>query len=117
MCERQEEGENGRRVCHPRWRPPEVTLELVRAGEWGKCDVWCYGLLLWEVVTCALPYAGMDDQAAGLEAASGRRPPVETLGADDVLGNAEIPRLILRCLDFDPALRPSFNDIVSVLQK
>ena len=24
---------------------------------------------------------------------------------------------ILRCLDFDPALRPSFNDIVSVLQK
>ena len=116
--ERAEEGEeDGRRICHPRWRPPEVSLGRARAGEWDKCDVWCYGLLLWEVVTCTLPYAELDDKAAGLEAVSGRCPPVETLGEEDVLGNPEIPRLIGRCLNFNPALRPSFDEIIRVLQK
>ena len=115
--ERPEEGESGRRICHPRWRPPEVSLGKARAGEWDKCDVWCYGLLLWELVTCTLPYAGLDDKAAGLEAVSGRCPPVEDLDEEDVLGNPEIPQLIGRCLSFNPALRPSFDDIVRVLQK
>ena len=108
-----EEGEEMRRVCHPRWRPPEVTQGLVKVGQWDRCDVWCYGLLLWELVTCTLPYEGLDDKGACAEAVQGKRPPVESL--EDTLGHSGIPSLIVRCLNMNPTLRPTSAEIVRVL--
>lgn len=106
------------RICHPRWRPPEITRKSIDVIKWDKCDVWCYGLLLWEIATCTIPYAAFKDNEAGLEAACGRCPPLETMTTDDdVLGNKNIPSLIKQCLSYDPSQRPSFDYIIDVLQK
>ncbi len=41
----------------PAWLAPEV-IRAEDASE--KVDIWSYGVLLWELLTCEIPYRGLE---------------------------------------------------------
>ncbi|KAJ4748133.1 Protein kinase superfamily protein [Rhynchospora pubera] len=92
-----------------RWMAPEMIKEKPCTR---KVDVYSFGVVLWELTTCLVPYQGMTPvQAAYAVAEKNLRPPLSTT-CSPILNN-----LIRRCWSANPAKRPEFSYVVSVLEK
>ena len=89
-----------------RWMPPEI-MRKATARINKKCDLFSYGMILFELFAHQLPYAEWDDEIdVLLRVMSGERPPIPpTLPS-------YLHDLIKRCWDKDPHLRPMFDDFV-----
>ena len=89
-----------------RWMPPEI-MRKATARINKKCDLFSYGMILFELFAHQLPYAELDDDIdVLLSVTSGKCPPIPpTLPS-------YLHDLIKRCWDKDPRLRPMFNDLV-----
>lgn len=91
-----------------RWMAPEV----IRHDSYSyPVDVYSFGILLWELVARALPYAGLTPvQAAFAVAKSNLRPqiPPET--------STGLKALIGKCWHPNPTARPPFRDICLILR-
>ncbi|XP_047339326.1 serine/threonine-protein kinase EDR1 isoform X2 [Impatiens glandulifera] len=92
----------------PEWMAPEV-LRNEPSNE--KCDVYSFGVILWELATLRLPWTGMN--------------PMQVVGAVGFQNrHLEIPkevdplvaRIILQCCQTDPSLRPSFAELTVALK-
>eukprot|EP00250_Pteridium_aquilinum_P013536 c21400_g2_i2 orf=780-4208(-) len=92
----------------PEWMAPEV-LRNEPSNE--KSDVYSFGVILWELVTLQQPWGGMN--------------PMQVVGAVgfqhrtlDIPENVDpaLVRIIRQCWQSDPALRPSFADIMTALR-
>ncbi|KAJ9180154.1 hypothetical protein P3X46_008433 [Hevea brasiliensis] len=92
----------------PEWMAPEV-LRNEPSNE--KCDVYSFGVILWELATLRLPWSGMN--------------PMQVVGAVGFQnGRLEIPkdvdplvaRIITECWQTDPNLRPSFAQLAVALK-
>lgn len=92
-----------------RWMSPEV-MEDVEAHINNKCDVFSYGMVLYEIFAGDIPYAGIPDAVVGGVVLDGKRPPVP---------NA-VPQFLrpflLCCWEYDSKKRPTFQDIVVAIQ-
>ncbi|KAK1616186.1 hypothetical protein QYE76_021703 [Lolium multiflorum] len=93
----------------PEWMAPEV-LRNEPANE--MCDVYSFGVILWELATLSVPWTGLN--------------PMQVVGAVGFQNKRlEIPKevdpqvasIIYSCWDNDPSKRPSFSQLLSPLKK
>lgn len=90
------------------WMAPEVLMSSPYYNE--KVDVYSFGILLWELLTEERPYQNDDPISLPYEIVEkNHRPEIP----DNVPIN--LKKLIEKCWDKDPKLRPSFHQIISDL--
>ncbi|KAL6861759.1 hypothetical protein ACP4OV_017459 [Aristida adscensionis] len=90
------------------WMAPEV-LRNEPSDE--KCDVFSYGVILWELSTLLQPWEGMNPmQVVGAVGFQQRRL--------DIPSNVDpaVAKIIERCWQTNPRLRPSFSEIMATLR-
>lgn len=92
----------------PEWMAPEV-LRNEPSNE--KCDVYSFGVILWELATLRMPWSGMNPmQVVGAVGFQNRR--LDIPKEVDPL----VARIIWECWQTDPSLRPSFAHLTSALK-
>ncbi|XP_062159246.1 probable serine/threonine-protein kinase SIS8 isoform X3 [Alnus glutinosa] len=90
------------------WMAPEV-LRNEPADE--KCDVYSFGVILWELSTLQQPWGGMNPmQVVGAVGFQHRRLDIP----DDM--DPGIADIIQKCWQTDPKLRPTFSEIMAALK-
>eukprot|EP00252_Welwitschia_mirabilis_P020620 TRINITY_DN5089_c0_g1_i2.p1 TRINITY_DN5089_c0_g1~~TRINITY_DN5089_c0_g1_i2.p1 ORF type:complete len:920 (+),score=235.47 TRINITY_DN5089_c0_g1_i2:638-3397(+) len=90
------------------WMAPEV-LRNEPSNE--KCDVFSFGVILWELATLQQPWEGMNPmQVVGAVGFQHRRLDIPS----DM--NPVIADIIVKCWHNDPKMRPSFAEIMAVLK-
>eukprot|EP00937_MAST-01D_sp_MAST-1D-sp2_P002342 g2342.t1 len=89
------------------WMAPEYLLGQGAFDE--KCDVYSFGVLLWELLTRKLPWANMLPAHIISQVTSlGKRPGPVPRGVPEDLKN-----LMARCWHAEPSARPTFGEIKS----
>ncbi|XP_050220617.1 serine/threonine-protein kinase EDR1 [Mercurialis annua] len=92
----------------PEWMAPEV-LRNEPSNE--KCDVYSFGVILWELSTLRLPWSGMNPmQVVGAVGFQNRRLEIPK-DIDPLVG-----RIIWECWQTDPNSRPSFAELTTALK-
>ena len=99
-------------VGTPRYMAPEVLSAEAASRKYDqRCDVYSFGMLLWEVMHRKTAFADFNGMhVAVILAPSTQRPPLSL----DV-GFEEVSRLITLCWHHDPTQRPSMEACVEVL--
>ncbi|XP_057718044.1 serine/threonine-protein kinase EDR1-like isoform X1 [Arachis stenosperma] len=92
----------------PEWMAPEV-LRNEPSNE--KCDVYSFGVILWELATLRLPWSEMNPmQVVGAVGFQNRRLDIPK-EVDPI-----VARIIWECWQQDPNLRPSFAQLTTALK-
>ncbi|KAG1330120.1 serine/threonine-protein kinase EDR1 [Cocos nucifera] len=93
----------------PEWMAPEV-LRNEPSNE--KCDVYSFGVILWELATLRMPWSGMNPmQVVGAVGFQNRRLDIPK-EVDPVLA-----QIISDCWESEPSERPSFAQLMSPLKQ
>jgi len=89
-----------------------MAPEVVRCRPYNlSADVFSFGILLWVIVACSLPYKGFTVQMfEKMVVSQGFRPPIEKSWSKDVIS------MMKRCWSANPKERPNFNDITEEMQ-
>uniref|UniRef100_A0A182P6L5 Mitogen-activated protein kinase kinase kinase 7 n=1 Tax=Anopheles epiroticus TaxID=199890 RepID=A0A182P6L5_9DIPT len=91
------------------WMAPEV---FEGSSYTEKCDVFSWGIILWEVIAREQPFKHIDTSYAIMwRVHQGSRPPL----IDHC--PKPIEQLMIRCWDKDPISRPSMKEVVSVMNE
>eukprot|EP00727_Mastigamoeba_balamuthi_P005958 m51a1_g1982 putative pas domain-containing protein tyrosine kinase (893) ;mRNA; r:1127166-1135773 len=87
------------------WMAPEV----ISNGQYsGASDVYSFGIVMHEILSCELPFKGLDQVAVVQEIMDGRRPVIpKKLGTY----SAEYIHLMCSCWSQEPSKRPPFKRI------
>ncbi|KAL9230381.1 hypothetical protein vseg_005743 [Gypsophila vaccaria] len=92
----------------PEWMAPEV-LRNEPANE--KCDVYSFGVILWELATLCVPWTGLNPmQVVGAVGFQNRR--LEIPESVDPM----VAQIIRDCWENDPRSRPSFSQLIPRLK-
>ncbi|BFG18147.1 hypothetical protein CerSpe_044210 [Prunus speciosa] len=93
----------------PEWMAPEV-LRNEPANE--KCDVYSFGVILWELATCCVPWKGLNPmQVVGAVGFQNRRLEIP----EDM--DPVVAEIIRDCWQREPNLRPSFSQLMVRLRR
>ncbi|KAJ7966433.1 Mitogen-activated protein kinase kinase kinase [Quillaja saponaria] len=93
----------------PEWMAPEV-LRNEPANE--KCDVYSFGVILWELATLQIPWTGLNPmQVVGAVGFQNRRLEIPEK-VDPV-----VAQIICDCWQMEQHLRPSFSQLMSRLRR
>lgn len=98
-----------------RWMAPEI----IRHEPYNeKVDVYSYGIVLWELFSCEIPFAGMTPiQAAFAVADKHLRPRCESEYAKDVWIPPAWQALLEHCWHRSSHERPRFRDVLQILDE
>ena len=90
-----------------RWMSPEI-MKKATARINKKCDLFSYGMVLFELFSHEVPYSDRENEVDVLkDVTEGKRPPIPP-SLPPYLHD-----LLKSCWEEDPHLRPTFNDFVS----
>jgi len=89
------------------WEAPEVINSDPYTA---KCDVYSYGILLWELLTCDVPFRGLNQMQVAMSVLSNQTRPMVPNDCPPKLS-----KFIKKCWDTDPNYRPDFSTIVRVI--
>jgi len=96
------------------WMAPEVLMGTEYTG---KADVFSFAMVAYEVVCRHVPFERMDPTTVATLTKAGQRPDLQ----DENTVPREVPPglldLIVQCWDQDPEVRPSFREIVGIVQR
>lgn len=96
--------------------PAYLAPELWQGKPYGRAvDVFAFGVVLSELFTCRMPWAGYRPTDIREAVLKGERPPLE--GAVVEGTPAGVLELIAQCWAQDAALRPAMADVVARLQR
>lgn len=92
---------------------PWMSPEIIQGQEVNKkCDIWSYGVVLWELITGQLPFKGLESfQIAYLIIEKKQRLPIPN-GCPQLLSD-----LMQHCWNVDPKNRPAFKAILQTLEQ
>lgn len=98
-----------------RWMAPE----MIRHEPYNeKVDIYSFGVVMWEMFSCEIPFAGMTPiQAAFAVADKHLRPKAESDYARQVRIPTAWRALIERCWHKDSHQRPRFNEVLRILDE
>ncbi|KAI7835430.1 hypothetical protein COHA_010676 [Chlorella ohadii] len=105
-------------MLNPRWLAPEV---LTGGSATAASDVFSFGVVLWELLTWAIPWEGVNAFQLVFMVSSGDRlamPALEALPGklpDRAVYDSYVA-LVRRCWAQDAANRPTFGDIIAELR-
>ncbi|PHT31248.1 hypothetical protein CQW23_27585 [Capsicum baccatum] len=85
---------------------PEVLIGLPYDH---KCDVYSFGICLWEIYSCSIPYSGLSPHASSAMYKS-RRPEIPNT-CPSALAN-----IMKQCWEDDPKKRPEMQEVVLMLE-
>ena len=81
-----------------------------------KTDVWSYGVVIYEILTAKIPYAGVVSTEAAVGIMMNNLSLIPEIEQNASVYPAILVHLVKVCLQFDPDARPSFKDIVQMLE-
>lgn len=90
------------------WVAPEVLAEQ---GYTEKADVYSFAIILWELLTRQIPYAGKNTMQVVRSVDRGERLAIPPTCPPDYA------KLINACWDNDPTARPAFTSILTTLER
>jgi integrin-linked kinase len=97
---------------HPQWIAPEALAKSPKNINSKAADMWSYAILLWELATREVPFPELTPMEAGMKIAT------EGLRIEISPGiSAHMAKLIRICMNEDPGKRPSFDQIIPILEK
>ena len=90
------------------WSPPEVLVENRYTR---KSDIWSFGIVLYEVITCGqAPYFGLTNPEVILKVKQGYRMPQPSTCPDNLYG------MMRKCWQGEPESRPTFQTLLTHLK-
>ncbi len=95
----------------PRYRDPAVSSG--RSAFRKASDAYSFGVLAWQVLTGAVPFAGLSAEAVRLHVEGGGRPPLDALAA---VAPPALVALLESCWAGEQPRRPSATEISSAFQ-
>lgn len=97
---------------HPQWLAPEALTKGPREINTRAADMWSFAILLWELASREIPFPDLSPMEAGMKIAH------EGLRVEIAPGiSPHMAKLIRICMNEDPGKRPSFEQVIPILEK
>ena len=91
----------------PSWMAPEVINSSI-VGEYSfPCDIYSFGMVLYELLTLKIPYEDLSPPQIPLYITQGKKPMMKEYGAE----YDKLIHLYEDCIDYEPTRRPKIPDI------
>lgn len=100
------------KIYQPAWMAPEALQKKESEINLHASDMWSFAIILWELATRQVPFAGLSAIEIGMKVA------LEDLRVSLLpVTSSHVARLTRICMNEEPGKRPSFDQIIPILTK